>query len=130
MAAGRPGLLIVEATGISPAGRISTGCTGIWNDEQVAKIREVTTLVHSQNVPIGIQLNHSGRKGSTMPSWWEYEVAKPNDGSWQTFAPSGIALNGFPTPKELTEDEIVEIINDFAITESDIKFIVTQSEKN
>ena len=114
MAAGRPGLLIVESTGISPAGRISTGCTGIWNDEQVAKFREVTALVHSQNVPIGIQLNHSGRKGSTMPSWWEYEVARSSDGSWQTFAPSSIPLNGFPTPKELTEDEIAEIINDFA----------------
>ena len=114
MAAGRPGLLIVESTGISPAGRISTGCTGIWNDEQVAKFREITALVHSQNVPIGIQLNHSGRKGSTMPSWWEYEVAKSSDGSWQTFAPSSIPLNGFPTPKELTGDEIAEIINDFA----------------
>ena len=114
LVAGRPGLLMMEATGVSPEARISIGCTGIWNSRQVASYREVVEFSHSQGVPIGIQLVHSGRKGSTMPTWSDYEVARVEDGSWQTVAPSPIPLNGFPTPRVLSTSEIVGIIEDFA----------------
>ena len=111
--AGKPGLVMVEATGISPDARISTGCTGIWNEDQVLKFSEIVDFSHSQEVPIGIQLVHSGRKGSTMPPWSHYVNAKESDGNWQTFAPSPIPLNGFPIPRELNIAEIRSVIGDF-----------------
>lgn len=113
LVAGRPGLLMVEATGISPEARISIGCTGIWNSQQVSSYREIIEFSHSQGVPIGIQLVHSGRKGSTMPTWSDYVVATVEDGSWQTVAPSPIPLKGFPTPRELSISEIAGIIDGF-----------------
>ncbi len=112
--AGKPGLVMVEATGISPDARISIGCTGIWNDKQVSNFSEIVDSSHSQGVPIGIQLVHSGRKGSTMPTWSEYEIAKESDGSWKTVAPSPIPLKGFQIPHELTNSEIKTIVDDFA----------------
>ena len=113
LVAGRPGLLMMEATGISPEARISIGCTGIWNSQQVSSYREIIEFSHSQGVPIGIQLVHSGRKGSTMPTWSDYEVATVEDGSWQTVAPSPIPLKGYPIPRELSTSEIASIIDDF-----------------
>ena len=61
-ATGAPGLIMVEATGVVPEGRISVGCTGIWSDEQAKAFKPIINFAHSQNVKIGIQLAHAGRK--------------------------------------------------------------------
>ncbi|MCX6420449.1 MAG: NADH:flavin oxidoreductase/NADH oxidase, partial [Actinobacteria bacterium] len=65
-ATGAPGLIMVEASGVVPEGRISVGCTGIWSDEQAKAFKPIINFAHSQNVKIGIQLAHAGRKASTM----------------------------------------------------------------
>ncbi|MCK2200787.1 NADH:flavin oxidoreductase/NADH oxidase [Corynebacterium callunae] len=115
-AVGGFGLLIAESTGVSPEGRISPNCTGLWNDDQVVAWKKITNFVHSQGAKMGVQLNHAGRKASTYP--WLPGV--PNgtqseaEGGWQTFAPSAVAQEGLDTPQELTIDGIKKVVADFA----------------
>ena len=66
LASGRPGLIMVEATGVVPEGRISIGCTSIEDDAHAQAFKPMIDFAHTQNVKIGIQLAHAGRKGSTM----------------------------------------------------------------
>ncbi|KAG0285414.1 hypothetical protein BGZ98_005503, partial [Dissophora globulifera] len=56
------GLIIIEATGVQPNGRVTPGCAGLWDDAQVYKLKEIAGFVHAQGSKIGIQLGHAGRK--------------------------------------------------------------------
>ena len=109
---GGVGLIIVEATGITPEARITPGCLGLWNDKQSELLQKTVHFVHQYSqTKIGIQLNHSGRKGST----WKAGQMDENEGGWQTVAPSPIAYQpGERTPKELSVDEIKSITASFA----------------
>lgn len=109
---GRAGLVMAEATGVTSEGRISTACPGLWNDEQVVAWKRVVDFVHSQGTPIGIQLAHAGRKGSTL-SPWRGGIATPEEGGWVTVAPSAIAFGAMPVPHALTADEIDQLVADF-----------------
>ena len=62
------GLVIVEATGVEPRGRISYGCLGLWSDAQIAPLARIVDFVHDQGAAIGIQLAHAGRKASSPPA--------------------------------------------------------------
>ena len=64
-----PGLTFIEATAVSPEGRITKHDCGLWSDEQVGPLRALVEFAHSQGQKIGIQLAHSGRKGSLAPVW-------------------------------------------------------------
>ncbi|WP_459128861.1 NADH:flavin oxidoreductase/NADH oxidase [Guggenheimella bovis] len=98
-ALGGVGLIIVEATGVCPEGRITEQCLGLWNDEQEASLKELVRRVHALGSKIAIQLNHAGRK-SRAQDW--------------TVAPSSIPFDEtYPIPKELTEAEIEGIIERF-----------------
>lgn len=66
-ATGGAGLVIAEATAVSPEGRISPADTGLWNDEQVAAWSRITGFIHKQGAAAGVQLAHAGRKASTAP---------------------------------------------------------------
>jgi 2,4-dienoyl-CoA reductase-like NADH-dependent reductase (Old Yellow Enzyme family) len=66
-AIGRAGLIVTEATAVSPEGRISSGDAGIWTDEQAKAWKPVVEFVHQQETPIAVQLAHAGRKASTRP---------------------------------------------------------------
>jgi 2,4-dienoyl-CoA reductase-like NADH-dependent reductase (Old Yellow Enzyme family) len=112
-ATGGTGLIIAEATGVVPEGRISIACPGLYNDEQVSAWRHITGFVHSQNVKIGIQLAHAGRKGGAAGLGADHPFATPEEGGWQTVAPSAIAFPGYPEPRELTHSEIKELIRSF-----------------
>ncbi|MFX8755052.1 NADH:flavin oxidoreductase/NADH oxidase, partial [Acinetobacter baumannii] len=70
-AIGGAGLVLTEATAVEPIGRISPRDTGIWSDRQADAWRRVTDFVHAQGAPIGVQLAHAGRKGSTWAPWGE-----------------------------------------------------------
>jgi len=115
-AAGGVGLVVVEATGISPEARITTECAGIWNDAQRDRWSRVVDFVHRQNARIGIQLAHAGRKAS------DYGVdtaqsggTKPaEEGGWTTVAPSPIPFTGMDTPSELDSSGIAKVLDDFA----------------
>jgi len=112
-ATGGAGLILAEATGIVPDARISISCPGIWNDQHVIAWKKITDFVHSQDTLVGIQLAHSGRKGSTMPPWSEYSIAKIDDGGWKTVSSSEEPFEGFPQPRELSTEDVREVILDF-----------------
>jgi 2,4-dienoyl-CoA reductase-like NADH-dependent reductase (Old Yellow Enzyme family) len=110
---GRPGLLIVEATAVIASGRISTGCTGLWRDDQAEKFQKIINYSHSQGTPIGIQLNHAGRKGSTLRPWEINPIADSTNGGWEIVAPSSISFHDLLTPRPLSKLEINEIVDHF-----------------
>ena len=114
LATGGAGLIIAEATAVSPEGRISIACPGLWNDSQVTAWRRVTSFVHDQSALIGVQLAHAGRKASTMQPWAPHPFADANKGGWEAVAPSAIAFGHYPTPRALDASGIAMVTEDFA----------------
>ncbi len=116
-AIGGAGLVIAEATGVTPEGRITPRCPGLWNDEQMAAWKRVVDFIVSRGAVAGIQLAHAGRKGSDAPPF-DYDgksgTVQVVDGGWQSVAPSPIAYPGHDMPHELTVDEINEIVTAWA----------------
>ncbi|MGW7368846.1 NADH:flavin oxidoreductase/NADH oxidase [Streptomyces sp. NPDC054841] len=114
-AAGGTGLILVEATAVSPEGRISPQDLGIWNDTQVAAFRRITRFLKGQGTVPGIQIAHAGRKASTDQPWKGGAPVGPDAHGWQTLAPSPVAFDeGHPVPDELTTAQIGEIVGRFA----------------
>ena len=113
-ALGGAGLVMTEMVCVSPAGRITPGCTGMYTAEQEESWRRITGFVHEQtSAKIGIQLGHSGRKGSTRLMWEGMDVPLP-DGNWQVCGPSPIPYAaGSQTPRELDFAELREIKRQF-----------------
>ncbi|KAL2175964.1 NADH:flavin oxidoreductase/NADH oxidase-like protein [Thermothelomyces heterothallicus CBS 202.75] len=114
-------LTIVEATAVTPNGRISPEDSGLWQDSQIAPLRRIADFVHSQGQKIAVQLAHAGRKASTLGPWHvgpgRHEVATPDVGGWpdNLWAPSAIPWDeGYPTPKEITVAEIESLVRAFA----------------
>lgn len=112
-ATGSPGLIMVEATGVVPEGRISIACPTIDKDSHANAFRPMIEFAHSQNVKIGIQLAHAGRKASTMRPWDDHRMATTDEGGWQSVSSSPIAFHGYPEPRALTTDEIHQLTFDF-----------------
>ncbi len=113
-AVGGAGLVFTEAVAVSPEGRISPDDLGLWDDKHIEPLKRITTFIREQGAKSGIQLAHAGRKASTAAPWkGRYQVDAAN-GGWQTVAPSPIPFdkNDIP-PKELTKDEIQEVIDSF-----------------
>ncbi|KUO19435.1 NADH:flavin oxidoreductase/NADH oxidase [Streptomyces dysideae] len=114
-AAGGTGLIIVEATGVSPEGRISPYDLGIWNGTQVEAFRRITRFLVSQGTVPAIQLAHAGRKASTDQPWKGGAPVGPEAHGWQSLAPSAVAFDErHPVPTELTVARIQEIVGQFA----------------
>lgn len=109
-AMGGTGLIMVEATGVEPRGRITSKCLGIWNDEQAMALEKITHFVHRHSKSkIGIQLSHAGRKAST----WNGEQTNIMEG-WETVAPSNIAYKPSERPPhELSVEEIKDFVQKF-----------------
>jgi 2,4-dienoyl-CoA reductase-like NADH-dependent reductase (Old Yellow Enzyme family) len=107
------GVVLTEATAVTPEGRISPQDTGLWNDEQTAAWRRITDFAHRQGAAIGVQLGHAGRKASTRPAW-ERGVVGPEEGGWEPVAPSAAAYPGLLDPRELTLAEIAALPSAFA----------------
>ncbi|EFV77691.1 MULTISPECIES: NADPH dehydrogenase NamA [Cytobacillus] len=98
-AVGQVGLIILEATAVTPQGRISPQDLGIWNDDHIAGLKELTGLMKEHGASAGIQLAHAGRKATV-----EGEI----------LAPSAIAFNEkMKTPKEMTKEEVSETVEAF-----------------
>lgn len=113
-AVGGAALVMVEATAVTRDGRISPGDTGIWNDHHVEPLARIAQFILSQGCIPGIQLAHSGRKGSCEAPWKGGAQLKPSNGGWQTIGPSAIPFNDTDSiPKELHQTEIDEIIKAF-----------------
>jgi 2,4-dienoyl-CoA reductase-like NADH-dependent reductase (Old Yellow Enzyme family) len=113
-AIGGAALILTEATAVSPEGRISPGDLGIWKDEHIPFLKRIVTFIEKQGSLAGIQLAHAGRKASHMAPWLGGKALTPDEGSWQTVAPSAVAFHeGEPLPAELSKDEIKKVITDF-----------------
>jgi 2,4-dienoyl-CoA reductase-like NADH-dependent reductase (Old Yellow Enzyme family) len=114
-ATGGTGLIIVEATAVSPEGRISPYDLGIWNDTQVEAFRRITRFLASQGTVPAIQLAHAGRKASTDRTWKGGAPVGPDAHGWDSVAPSPIAFDDrHPVPAELTVDQIKDVVGQFA----------------
>jgi anthraniloyl-CoA monooxygenase len=113
-ALGGAGLVMTEMACVSPTGRITPGCTGIYTAEQEDSWRRITAFVHDKTrAKIGIQIGHSGRKGSTRLMWEGMDSPLP-DGNWEVCGPSPIPYAaGSQTPRELTVAELEEIKGQF-----------------
>ena len=115
LARGRPGLVLTEATAVTPEGRISPADTGIWNDEQERAWRRIADFIRSQGTVPGIQLAHAGRKASTAAPWTGGGYVEVADGGWaDVVAPSPVAFDGLPAPRELDRAGIERIVAAFA----------------
>ena len=104
------GAAFVEATGVSPEGRIGHGCTGIWSDSHVEGLSKVAKIFNEYNCLSGIQLAHAGRKASYLRPWDGASPITENDKvepAWQTIGPSAIPINNSsPVPKEMTVEDL------------------------
>lgn len=113
-AVGGAGLIVTESTAVSPEGRISPDDLGIWKDEHIEGLGEIVDFVTTQGAVIGIQLGHAGRKASTSSPWKGKDFLRPDQGGWQTLAPSAIPFNSTDnTPQAMELSDINKVINDF-----------------
>ena len=120
-ALGGAGLIFVEATAVSRRGRITHGCSGLWDDAQVEPLRRIAAFLRGQGAAAGIQLSHAGHKGSSQRPWegsgplGEADAQARGDDPWE---PEGVTENpfddGWAQPQRMSEDDIGTVIGEFA----------------
>ncbi|WP_448140513.1 bifunctional salicylyl-CoA 5-hydroxylase/oxidoreductase [Sphingopyxis fribergensis] len=113
-AAGGAGLIFTEMTCVSPEGRITPGCPGIYSDEQVAAWRRITDYVHEHSqAKICLQIGHSGSKGSTRRGW--EGIDQPLEaGNWPLIAASDVAWTpDNQTPRAMTRADMDQVLGEF-----------------
>jgi 2,4-dienoyl-CoA reductase-like NADH-dependent reductase (Old Yellow Enzyme family) len=113
-AVGGAGLVLTEATAVTPEGRISPQDTGIWNDAQADVWARIAGFVKAQGAAAGMQLAHAGRKGSTLRPWDGRGYLQPADGGWETVGASPIEYDDSPAPRELDQTALDALAADFA----------------
>ena len=116
LAISRAGLVMVEATGVERQGRITHGCTGLYNEHNEASIKRVVDACRVvSRSPIGIQIGHAGRKASSQVPWQGRDYLRPDQSPWPTAAPSALPFGeGWHTPNELSGPAINELLDAFA----------------
>ncbi|MGW3238651.1 bifunctional salicylyl-CoA 5-hydroxylase/oxidoreductase [Streptomyces olivaceus] len=115
-ALGGAGLVMTEMVCVSPEGRITPGCAGLYTGRQGEAWRRITDFVHAEapGTAIGVQLGHSGRKGSTRLMWEGMDEPLP-DGNWPLVAPSPLPYKpGSQTPRELSRARLTDVREQFA----------------
>jgi len=117
IARGGAGLVIVEATGVSPEGRITPGCPGLWRDEQVEGMARIARAIKAAGAVPGIQIGHAGRKASANKPWeGDDHIPEGDPRGWETISPSAVAFGGglSRVPREMTIADIERVKADFA----------------
>ena len=111
-AVGGAGLIIQEASAVTPEGRITHADLGIWKDEHVEKLKQIVSFIHENGAIAGIQLAHAGRKASCDLPWNGGEQLAEGENSWKTVGPSPIPFkpDQQTIPHELSIPEIQEIV--------------------
>jgi 2,4-dienoyl-CoA reductase-like NADH-dependent reductase (Old Yellow Enzyme family) len=114
-AVGGVGLVTVEATGVSPEGRISPGDMGLWNEDQMKALAPIVQLIKSQGAAAAIQLAHAGRKASTDLPWVTGGPLPVDQGGWSPIlAPSAVPFDkGYQTPQALDSAGLKKVLADF-----------------
>ena len=116
LARGGAGLVIVEATAVSPEGRITPNCLGLWNDAQAEALAPVVDSIRSAGAVPGIQIGHAGRKASANRPWeGDDHIPEGDPRGWPTLSPSAVAFGAnLPrVPRAMTLDDIARVRGDF-----------------
>jgi 2,4-dienoyl-CoA reductase-like NADH-dependent reductase (Old Yellow Enzyme family) len=114
-AAGGAGLVMVEATGVTPEGRISPRDTGIWSDAHRDAFAPIAQFIKQQGAVPGIQLAHAGRKASTDAPWLGGAPLGVDQGGWQPLAPSAVPFTAkHPVPRAMSPTDIETVVTAFA----------------
>lgn len=114
-AVGGAALVMVEATAVSPEGRISPGDSGLWSDEHAQAFKRITEFVKKQGAVPGMQLAHAGRKASTDVPWRGGGPLSEDAGGWQPIAPSPLPFDdSSPKPAEMTRQDMERVISQFS----------------
>ncbi|RDK10796.1 NADH:flavin oxidoreductase/NADH oxidase [Cupriavidus lacunae] len=116
LARGGAGLVIVEATAVSADGRITPGCTGLWNDAQMAGMARIAAAIKAGGAVPGIQIAHAGRKASANRPWeGDDHIAEGDPRGWDTLSPSAVAFGAHlpKVPRAMTLDDIARVQRDF-----------------
>jgi 2,4-dienoyl-CoA reductase-like NADH-dependent reductase (Old Yellow Enzyme family) len=114
-AVGGAGLVIAEATAVSPEGRITPGDLGLWTDEHIDGLSRIANFIHSQGAVAGIQIAHAGRKASCAVPWEGGKQLDEQHGGWQTIAPCDIPfMAGERVPESLNKEGISRLTSCFA----------------
>jgi 2,4-dienoyl-CoA reductase-like NADH-dependent reductase (Old Yellow Enzyme family) len=109
-AVGGAALVMVEATAVSPEGRISPRDSGLWNEAQAEAFAPITRFIAAQGAVPAIQLGHAGRKASVQPPWLGGTAINEQEGGWQPLAPSAVPFSpGSPIPRALSDAELEEL---------------------
>jgi anthraniloyl-CoA monooxygenase len=111
---GGAGLVITEMTNVSPDGRISLGCAGMWSDAHTAAWKRIVDFVHATSgAKVGQQLAHAGRKGSCSRPW-EGDAPLAGSDAWETIGPSPLPFDaGWPAPREMDRADMDRVRDDF-----------------
>jgi len=113
-AVGGAGLVIAEATAVSPEGRISSSDCGIWSDEHSEAFKPITTFIEAQGAIAGIQIGHAGRKASTDVPWRGGLPLQDGQNGWQPIAPSPVAFDDANSiPREMTQEDMDRVVDAF-----------------
>ena len=112
------GLLYIEATAVSPEGRITPGCVGLYSEDNFHALKKLVDYLRAVSpIKLAIQLGHAGRKASSRRPWEGGELMTPNEGGWPTFAPSAIPhKEGELTPDELSKQQIADLLKSFEVS--------------
>ena len=113
-AVGGAGLVCVEASGVTPVGRITPWDAGIWSDAHARAWKPLAGFIRAHGSVAGIQLAHAGRKASCHRPWaGGGKPLAPGDGAWETLGPSAIGFGDYPAPRAMTVEEIHATVADF-----------------
>ena len=108
-------MLVIEATGVTPAGRITPHCVGLYSDSNEFAMQRVVDYVRSiSSILLGVQIGHAGRKASTHRPWAGHGFLKPDEGAWTTLAPSAVPLAaGWPAPQAMSKTDMQQLMQAF-----------------
>jgi 2,4-dienoyl-CoA reductase-like NADH-dependent reductase (Old Yellow Enzyme family) len=113
-AVGGAALVMVEATAVTPEGRISPFDSGLWSEEHVPAFQRITSFLKEHGAVPGIQLAHAGRKASTDVPWRGDKTLPKDQGGWEPLAPSSVPFSDeSPVPREMTREEIDQAVSHF-----------------
>lgn len=113
-AVGGAGLVMTEATAVTAGGRISPADLGLWHDAHLGGLGRIVRFVRGEGSAIGIQLAHSGRKGSTRRPWDGHGAVPPEEGGWEPMGPTAAPFDPtYPTPCAMTTADIAEVVAAF-----------------
>jgi len=113
-AVGGAALVSVEASAVTPEGRITPWDAGIWSEAHAEAWKPIADFIRARGAVPAIQIAHAGRKASCNKPWAGGKPLAPAEGAWQTLGPSEIAFGNYPPPRAMTRDEIKRSVDDFA----------------